>query len=202
VAKKLADRINRTPGFRAHLTRTGDYFVSLNKRVSTARRYSPDLFMSLHADAFRIPSARGASVYCLSERGMSTPDRAIKALVKRENSADLIGGVNLQEDVEPEVAEMLMDLAQRDSLNRALLLGQNLLGSLQSVGRMKLHYKSVKQAGFAVLKAPDVPSVLVEMAFLSNPKEEELMRNTNFQETVADALLSGTRRYFQNSHRV
>ncbi|MEO5370992.1 MAG: N-acetylmuramoyl-L-alanine amidase [Magnetococcus sp. DMHC-1] len=202
VAKKLADRINRTPGFRAHLTRTGDYFVSLNKRVSTARRFSPDLFMSLHADAFRIPSARGASVYCLSERGMSTPDRAIKALVKRENSADLIGGVNLQEDVEPEVAEMLMDLAQRDSLNRALLLGQNLLGSLQSVGRMKLHYKSVKQAGFAVLKAPDVPSVLVEMAFLSNPKEEELMRNTNFQETVADALLSGTRRYFQNSHRV
>ncbi|MBF0177160.1 MAG: N-acetylmuramoyl-L-alanine amidase [Magnetococcales bacterium] len=202
VAKKLAHRINHTPGFRAHLTRTGDYFVTLNKRVSIARQYSPDLFMSLHADAFHIPSARGASVYCLSERGMSTPDRAIKALVRRENSADLIGGVNLREDVEPEVAEMLMDLAQRDSLNRALLLGQNLLGSLQSVGRMKLHYKSVKQAGFAVLKAPDVPSVLVEMAFLSNPKEEELMRRVSFQETLADALLSGTRRYFQYSHRV
>ncbi|MBF0426390.1 MAG: N-acetylmuramoyl-L-alanine amidase [Magnetococcales bacterium] len=202
VAKKLADRINRTPGFRAHLTRTGDTFVSLNKRVSIARHYSPDLFMSLHADAFHIPSARGASVYCLSERGMSTPDRAIKALVRRENSADLIGGVNLQEDVEPEVAEMLMDLAQRDSLNRALLLAQNLLGSLQNVGRMRLHYKSVKQAGFAVLKAPDIPSVLVEMAFLSNPKEEELMRNASFQESMADALLSGTRHYFQHSRRV
>ncbi|MBF0160561.1 MAG: N-acetylmuramoyl-L-alanine amidase, partial [Magnetococcales bacterium] len=109
VARKLANRINSMPGYQAQLTRKGDYFVSLHQRVAIARRYHPDLFMSLHADAFHIQSARGASVYCLSEGGRMAPDRAIRTLVSRENSSDLIGGINLEQDVEPEVAELLLD---------------------------------------------------------------------------------------------
>jgi N-acetylmuramoyl-L-alanine amidase len=201
VARKLANRLNSVPGYKAHMTRKGDYFVSLNQRVATARRQQPDLFMSLHADAFHIQSARGASVYCLSERGKMTPDRAIRALVSRENSADLIGGINLEQDVEPEVAEMLMDLSQRHSINRSLLLGEKLLGSLNGIPNMRLHYRNVKTAGFAVLKAPDVPSVLVELAFLTNPMEESLMRRPSHQESLADALFHGTREYLQFTRR-
>ncbi|MBF0623867.1 MAG: N-acetylmuramoyl-L-alanine amidase [Magnetococcales bacterium] len=201
VARLLADKVNSAPGMQACLTRDGDYYVSLSKRVAIARQRRADLFMSLHADAFHMTSARGASVYCLSERGKPTPDRAIRALVKRENSADLIGGVNLGQDFAPEVAEMLMDLSQRDSINRAMQMAQHLLGNLKGVPDLRLHYRSVKQAGFAVLKAPDIPSVLVEMAFLSNPLEEEMMRRSQYQNQLADALFRGTRNFVISSYQ-
>ncbi len=192
VGRKLYERINDTPGYEAHLTRKGDYYVSLRRRVAIARRHSPDLFISLHADAFRDQSARGASVYCLSE---------IKALVKRENNADLIGGVNLHEVMDPEVAGILMDLSQRDSINRALALGKQILRSLRRTPNFNLHFKQVKQAGFAVLKAPDMPSVLVEMAFLTNPREERLLMRDSHQTRLANALFSGTRKFLDTSHR-
>ncbi|MEO5365075.1 MAG: N-acetylmuramoyl-L-alanine amidase [Magnetococcus sp. WYHC-3] len=193
VAKRLQRRINATPGYQAHLTRDGDYFVPLKRRVALARDHEPDLFISLHADAFHDPSARGTSVYCLSERGKPAPSKAIRDLVQRENSADLIGGVNLNHVSDPEVAGILMDLSQRDSLNRGLLAGEKLLDSLREIPQQKIHFRSVKQAGFAVLKAPDVPSVLVELAFLSNPYEEAQLRRTTHQQRLADALFEGAR---------
>ncbi|MEG3641062.1 N-acetylmuramoyl-L-alanine amidase [Magnetococcus sp. PR-3] len=202
VAKKLANMVNATPGYRAHLTRKGDYYVSLKKRVGIARQHDPDLFMSLHADSFRVASARGTSVYCLSEKGKPTPDRAIKDLVERENNTDLVGGVNLGKVVDPEVAGILMDLSQRDSLNRSLVLGRNLLDSLDTMPKVKLHYKNVKQAGFAVLKAPDIPSVLVELAFLSNPHEERLLKKENYQATLAKGLFRGVERFARASRVV
>ncbi|MBF0142623.1 MAG: N-acetylmuramoyl-L-alanine amidase [Magnetococcales bacterium] len=200
VAKKLAAKIDATPGLTARLTRTGDYYVSLRKRVTLARSFRPDLFISLHADAFRDRSARGASVYCLSERGKPAPDRAIRALVRRENSADLLGGVDLDDVNDPEVRGILMDLSQRDSINRGLVLGWDLLSSLKSVPNVRLHRRSVKQAGFAVLKAPDVPSVLVELAFLTNREEEIRLRDTRHQEHLAGALLMGTSRYVRSAN--
>ncbi|WP_049757664.1 N-acetylmuramoyl-L-alanine amidase [Magnetococcus marinus] len=202
VAKKLAAMVNATPGYEAKLTREGDYYVSLKKRVGIARQYDPDLFMSLHADSFRIRSARGTSVYCLSEQGKPTPDRAIKDLVERENSTDLVGGVNLGKVVDPEVAGILMDLSQRDSLNRSLVLGRNLLDSLDAMPQVRLHYRNVKQAGFAVLKAPDIPSVLVELAFLSNPNEEMMMKKESYQATLAAGLLKGVERFAKASREI
>ncbi|MBF0188789.1 MAG: N-acetylmuramoyl-L-alanine amidase [Magnetococcales bacterium] len=201
VAKKLQRRFKSTPGFKAHLTRKGDYYVSLRRRVSLARRHNPDLFISLHADSFKDKRARGASVYCLSERGKPSPNRAIAALVRRENNADLIGGVNLTQVLDPEVAGILMDLSQRDSINRALAYGEDVIGSLKRVSHLRLHFKRVKQAGFAVLKAPDMPSVLVEMAFLSNPKEEKQLRQKSYQNRLADALFKGTREYVSRTYR-
>ncbi|HIJ84071.1 MAG: N-acetylmuramoyl-L-alanine amidase [Magnetococcales bacterium] len=202
VAKRMAQQINQTPGFRAFLTRTGDYYVSLRRRVAIARQHSADLFVSLHADAFRTADARGASVYTLSESGKPTPDRAINNLVQRENSADMIGGVDLNLVSDPEVRGILMDLSQRDSLNRALVYGKNLLQEMANVSSLNLHFNEVKQAGFAVLKAPDIPSVLVELAFLSNRKEEGLLRQQGYQESLARALALGTRKFVQSSRLV
>ncbi len=199
VGRRLKRHIDRLPGFKAHLTRDGDYFVSLRKRVSSARKHDADLFVSLHADAFHIPSAKGASVYTLSERGKPSPDRAIRNLVRRENSADLIGGVNLQQFSDPEVQGILMDLSQRDSLNRALKYGHKLLTSLKKVPSLDLHFREVKQAGFAVLKAPDMPSVLVEMAFLTNREEERLLGRRSYQEALAKALAKGTEHFVRSS---
>ncbi|MBF0453762.1 MAG: N-acetylmuramoyl-L-alanine amidase [Magnetococcales bacterium] len=195
VAKRLAEKINEMDGFKAELTRKGDYFVSLRKRVSVARKHQADLFVSLHANAFKLQSARGASVYMLSEGGKPSPDKAIRRLVQRENSADLIGGVNLNHVSDPTVRGILMDLTQRDSLNRALVYGKNLLGELKSVPSVNIHFKEVKQAGFAVLKAPDMPSILVEMAFLTNRREEKMLRNNSHQDALADALASGTKKF-------
>lgn len=199
VAKRLSDKINRMSGFKAELTRKSDKFVSLRKRVSIARKHQADLFVSLHANAFRLQSAHGASVYMLSEGGKPSPDKAIRRLVQRENSADLIGGVNLNHVSDPTVRGILMDLTQRDSLNRALVYGKNLLGELQTVPRVNLHFKKVKQAGFAVLKAPDMPSILVEMAFLTNRKEEKMLRNDSHQNAIAGALASGTKKFITAS---
>jgi N-acetylmuramoyl-L-alanine amidase len=195
VAKRLADKINRTDGLKAKLTRKGDYFVSLRKRVSIARKHQADLFVSLHANAFRLQSARGTSVYMLSEGGKPSPDKAIRRLVQRENSSDLIGGVNLNHVSDPTVRGILMDLTQRDSLNRALVYGKNLLGELKSVPSVNLHFKRVKQAGFAVLKAPDMPSILVEMAFLTNKREERMLKNDSHQNALASALAMGTKKF-------
>ncbi|MBF0110893.1 MAG: N-acetylmuramoyl-L-alanine amidase [Magnetococcales bacterium] len=199
VARKLARNINQIPGFKAHLTRTGDYYVSLRRRVAIAREHSADLFISLHADAFRTGNAQGASVYTLSEQGKPAPDRVIRSLEQRENSADLIGGVDLNLVADPEVRGILMDLSQRDSLNRALVLGKNLLQEMAGTSSMTLHFNEVKQAGFAVLKAPDIPSVLVEMAFLSNRKEENMLRQQSHQESLARALANGARKFVQSS---
>ena len=199
VARRFARELNRIKGFNAYLTRTDDYSVSLRKRVSIARKYDADLFISLHADAFKTPAARGASVYCLSERGKPAPDRAIRTLVQRENSADLIGGVDLNQVSDHEVRGILMDLSQRDSLNRALAYGSNLLSHLKQVPTLRLHFRDIKQAGFAVLKAPDIPSVLVEMAFLSNRDEEKMLRRREHQESLAKALTKGTKTFLHSS---
>lgn len=199
VAKRVMREINRLPGYTARLTRTGDYFVPLGQRVSIARKFQADLFISLHADAFHISSARGASVYCLSEQGKPSPDRAIRQLEKRENGADLIGGVDLDEVSDQEVKGILMDLSQRDALNRSLLLGNNLLSSISNTPPLALHFKTIKQAGFAVLKAPDIPSVLVEMAFLSNHNEEMMLQRPSHQESLAKAVTLGAQRFIRSS---
>lgn len=197
VARKLERYINAAPGMRAHLTRTGDYYVPLGKRVSIARNFEADFFISIHADAFTIRSARGASVYCLSEKGKPPPDRAVRQLVERENSADLIGGVDLSQVADREVAGILMDLSQRDAINRGLNLGKNLMHSLKEVTGLK--FNAVQQAGFMVLKAPDIPSTLVELAFLSNPQEEKLLRQESHQDTLARALLRGAQQFAKQS---
>lgn len=199
VARRFARTLNKSRGFRAYLTRDDDYSVSLRKRVSIARNHNADLFVSLHADAFKTADARGASVYCLSEKGKPPPDRAIRILVQRENSADLIGGVDLKQVSDQEVRGILMDLSQRDSLNRSLAYGSSLLSQLEKIPTLKLHFRDIKQAGFAVLKAPDIPSVLVEMAFLSNRDEERMLRRREHQESLARALTKGTQTFLETS---
>ncbi|MBF0462807.1 MAG: N-acetylmuramoyl-L-alanine amidase [Magnetococcales bacterium] len=198
VARRLVRELS-ADGFKAHLTRTDDYFVPLRERVAIARHYGADLFVSLHADAFRISSARGASVYCLSEHGSPEPDKALRSLVDRENSADLIGGINLGQVADPELRDILMDLSQRDARNRAMAYGGSLLASLKKVPTLHIHYRGVKQAGFAVLKAPDIPSVLVEMAFLSNREDEIQLRKQEHQEALVRALASGTQAFFRSA---
>ena len=199
VARKFSRELNRINGFKAYLTRSDDYFVSLRQRVSIARKHDADLFISLHADAYKTSAARGASVYCLSEKGKPAPNRAIRTLVQRENSADLIGGVDLGLVSDSEVRGILMDLSQRDSLNRALAYGSNILSYLKKVPTLKMHFSDIKQAGFAVLKAPDIPSVLVEMAFLSNRDEELMLRRKDHQESLAEALTNGTKKFLHSS---
>ncbi|MBF0097977.1 MAG: N-acetylmuramoyl-L-alanine amidase [Magnetococcales bacterium] len=198
VGNKLVHTLNAS-GFKAHLTRSDDYFVGLRKRVSIARKHGADLFVSLHADAFRIQSARGASVYCLSDRGKPEPDRALRSLVERENSADLIGGIDLGQVSDPELRDILMDLSQRDARNRAMAYGNSLLTSLKKVPSLRIHFRGVKQAGFAVLKAPDIPSVLVEMAFLSNRDEELQLRRSEHQDALVRALTHGTQAFFRSA---
>ncbi len=198
VARQLVQALGAA-GFEAHLTRTGDYFVPLPKRVAIARQYRADLFISLHADAFRIPSARGASVYCLSNTGKPEPDAALRHLVEHENRADLIGGVDLRQIDDPTLRNILMDLSQRESRKRAMAYGGKLLASLRKVPSMRLHFRAVKQAGFAVLKAPDIPSVLVEMAFLSNRDEEMQLLKPAYQNALVVALVNGTRSFFRTA---
>ncbi|MBF0283652.1 MAG: N-acetylmuramoyl-L-alanine amidase [Magnetococcales bacterium] len=194
VGRKLHKLINAQPGFSAHLTRNDDYYVALKKRVYVARKHQPDLFISLHADAFPDRSARGASVYCLSERGKPSLNRAINELVKQQNDeAHLLGGIDLGDVPDPEVKGILMDLSQQHSLKEAIKLGDTLLQSLDNITRIK--YDEVIPAGFMVLKAPDMPSVLVEMAFLTNAEEEALLRQDKHQDAIAGAIFEGVRRY-------
>ncbi len=190
VALQLRDRLNALPGMRAMLTRDADFFVPLQDRVRKARRVQADLFVSIHADAFMTPTARGASVFALSQNGASSS--AARWMASKENAADLVGGVNLAKD--PLLASALLDMSTTAQIKDSLRLGGEVLGQIGQIG--KLHKGSVEQAGFAVLKAPDVPSILVETAFISNPEEEAKLRSTVYQEKLVEALSSGIQRYF------
>ena len=195
VAHLLRDRINATTvggnPMRAFLTRDGDYFVPLGTRVEKARRVQADLFVSIHADAFTTPAARGASVFALSQSGASST--AARWLANKENQADLVGGLNVQSK-DHHVQRALLDMSTTAQINDSLALGTVLLGEIGNIGR--LHKPRVEQAGFAVLKAPDIPSVLVETAFISNPEEEARLRSSAYQQQLADALMRGITRYF------
>ncbi len=191
VAQLLRDRINQRPHMRAYLTRDGDFFVPLHVRVQKARRVQADLFISIHADAFYTARPQGASVFALSERGASSS--AARWLADKENAADGVGGVNIQVR-DKALRQTLLDMSTTAQINDSLQLGDAMLGEIGRVG--KLHKPRVEQAGFAVLKAPDIPSVLVETAFISNPDEEERLRDTGFQNKLADALMRGIERYF------
>ena len=175
---------------RAVLVRDGDYFIPLAQRVSKSRRMQADLFVSIHADAWVRPDARGSSVFALSERGATTA--AARWLAQRENNADTIGGVNLDAK-DPVLARTLLDLSLTATINDSLKLGKAVLTELGDVNT--LHKPSVEQAGFAVLKAPDIPSILVETAFISNPDEERRLKDGAYQDRIASAILGGVKRY-------
>jgi N-acetylmuramoyl-L-alanine amidase len=191
IARRLKTHIDQEPNMRAVLIRDGDYYIPLHMRVQKARRVNADLFVSVHADAFIKPHARGSSVFALSERGATSV--AANWLAKRENEADLIGGVNL--DVQdPYLKRTLLDLSQTATINDSLKLAKSVLTELGEINT--LHKPHVEQAGFAVLKSPDIPSILVETAFISNPQEERRLRDPAYQNKMADAILSGIKRYF------
>jgi N-acetylmuramoyl-L-alanine amidase len=191
VALKLRDRINAVPGMRAMLTRDADFFVPLQERVRKARRVQADLFVSIHADAFFKPHARGASVFALSQGGATST--AARWMADKENAADLVGGVNIKAK-DATVLRTLLDMSTTAQIKDSLKLGGEVLGQIRKVGY--LHKGSVEQAGFAVLKAPDVPSILVETAFISNPEEEAKLRSDEYRDQLVDALTSGIKRYF------
>ncbi len=188
IAQRLHERIAAEPGMRPYLTRDGDFFVPLATRVAKARRVQADLFVSLHADAFVQPTARGASVYVLSERGASSS--AARWLANKENASDLIGGVNLNSR-DAEVQKVLLELSTNAQIKDSSALASIILSELGGVG--ELHKPRIEQAGFAVLKAPDIPSILVETAFISNPDEERRLGDPRYQAKVADAIFRGIR---------
>ncbi|MET3374214.1 N-acetylmuramoyl-L-alanine amidase [Variovorax boronicumulans] len=196
VAHRLRERINAASvngsPMRAFLTRDADFFVPLGVRVQKARRVQADLFVSIHADAFTTPAARGASVFALSQSGASSS--AARWLANKENDADKVGGVNVGNH-EAQVQRALLDMSTTAQINDSLKLGGAMLGEIKGIGA-RLHKAQVEQAGFAVLKAPDIPSVLVETAFISNPEEEANLRRADYQENLADALMRGIQRYF------
>jgi len=199
IAHLLRDRINATTlngnPMRAFLTRDADFFVPLNVRVEKARRVQADLFISIHADAFTTPAARGASVFALSQRGASSS--AARWLANKENAADLIGGVNVAGVRDAHVQRAMLDMSTTAQINDSLKLGSSMLGQIGKFAR--LHKGEVEQAGFAVLKAPDIPSVLVETAFISNPEEEARLRDPAYQQQLADALMRGIAGYFSRN---
>ena len=191
VAKRLKAKIDAEPNMRAVLTRDTDFFVPLHVRVQKARRIKSDLFVSIHADAFTQTDANGSSVFALSESGASSS--AARYLAQKENAADLVGGVNIAVK-DPMLAKTLLDLSQTATISDSLKLGKAVLGEIGGINR--LHKGSVEQAGFAVLKAPDIPSVLVETAFISNPVEEQQLLDPAYQEQLVNALMRGIGRYF------
>jgi N-acetylmuramoyl-L-alanine amidase len=191
IARKLAALIKRERGMRPVLIRDGDYYLRLRKRISLARKHKADLFVSIHADAFRDGRVRGSSVYTLSHRGASS--EAAKWLADKENSADLIGGIDLSEN-DNMLATVLLDMTQNATLEHSNLAAQKVLANLRKVGAV--HKRSVQKAGFVVLKSPDIPSMLVEMAFISNPQEERRLRTSSHQTKLAKAILSGIKSYF------
>ncbi len=191
IALKLRDKLNAVPGMRAVLTRDGDHFVPLYDRVRKARRVQADLFVSIHADAFLRPEARGASVFALSERGATSA--AARWMAERENAADQVGGVNTTSR-DAQLLRTLLDMSTTAQIKDSLKAGREVLSHIGRVG--KLHKAQVEQAGFAVLKAPDIPSILVETAFISNPDEEAQLRDPKYRRELVDALARGIRRYF------
>lgn len=191
ISKMLKAEIDKMPGMRAMLTRDGDFFVPLSKRVAKARAVKADLFVSVHADAFIKPSAHGSSVFVLSERGASST--AAKWLANKENSSDLIGGVNIA-GTDSQLAKVLLDLSTTAQISDSMKLGEAVLSQIGSINR--LHKPRVEQAGFAVLKAPDIPSILVETAFISNPDEEKKLKDKQYQQKMAKAIATGIEGYF------
>ena len=198
IAHLLRERINTTTvkgnPMRAFMTRDADFFVPLHVRVDKARRVQADLFVSIHADAFITPAARGASVFALSQSGASSA--AARWMADKENRADQVGGLNVKVQ-DATVQRALLDMSTTAQINDSLKLGTALLGEISAVGR--LHKPKVEQAGFAVLKAPDIPSVLVETAFISNPEEEARLRSPEYQNQLADAVMRGIERYFSRN---
>jgi N-acetylmuramoyl-L-alanine amidase len=192
IAMQLRDRINANPSMRAMLTRDADFFVPLHERVRKARRVQADLFVSIHADAFLNPEARGASVFALSKSGASSS--AARWMANRENAADLVGGANVAAVKDQTVMRAMLDMSTTAQIKDSLKLGGEVLGQIGKVG--KLHKGSVEQAGFAVLKAPDIPSILVESAFISNPGEEAKLRDPDYRAQLVEALSTGIQRYF------
>lgn len=197
LSERVVDRIDAMEGFQAYLTRKDDYYIGLRKRTEIARDYNADLFVSVHADAFRSPQPRGASVYALSTDGASS--EAARWLAESENSADLIGGVGgvSLKDKDEMLAGVLLDLSMTASIEYSMGVGSNVLNQLDSVG--KLHKASVEQAGFVVLKSPDIPSILVEAGFISNPADERKLTRTAHQKRVVDAMVDGIDRHFRSS---
>jgi N-acetylmuramoyl-L-alanine amidase len=191
IALMLRDRLNAQPNMRAMMTRDSDFFVPLHERVKKARRVQADLFVSIHADAFMSPDARGASVFALSQHGATSS--AARWMADRENASDLVGGANLRHKDET-VLRTLIDMSTTAQIKDSLKLGNEVLGQIGKVG--KLHKGSVEQASFAVLKAPDIPSILVESAFISNPGEEAKLRDPEYRAQLVEALATGIQRYF------
>ena len=192
IAKKLRDAINKEPNMQGVLIRDGDYFIPLAKRVAKARKLEADLFVSIHADAFTKKSVKGSSVFALSERGASSA--FAKFIANKENESDLIGGVSI-DDKHPVLAQTLLDLSLSATINDSMKLGRYVLDEMGKVNT--LHKKYVEQAGFAVLKAPDIPSILVETAFISNPKEEKNLRSESFQIKLAESVVKGIKTYLK-----
>lgn len=191
IAKRLKHQLEQEDNIRVMLTRDGDYFVPLQTRVTKARGVQADLFVSIHADAFVETTARGSSVFVLSEKGASST--AARWLAKKENDADLIGGINIKNQ-DKQLAGVLLDLSTTAQINDSMKLGKVVLKEISYVNR--LHKAAVEQAGFAVLKAPDIPSILIESAFISNPEEEARLTDEAYQAELADAIVKGIKKYF------
>jgi N-acetylmuramoyl-L-alanine amidase len=191
IARKVKALIDGTPNMRCVLIRNGDYFIPLAERVNKARKVNADLFISIHADSFVKSKARGSSVFALSEHGATSA--AARWLAKNENEADLIGGVNLAVK-DANLARTLLDLSQTATITDSMKLAKHVLNELGNVNT--LHRGRVEQAGFAVLKSPDIPSILIETAFISNPNEERRLNDKNYQMKLANAILGGVKRYF------
>jgi len=192
IARKLRDMVNKKPGMKAVMIRNGDYYISLRGRTKKARKLNADIFISIHADAFKNPKARGSSVFILSSRGATS--EAAKWLAKKENEADLVGGVSL-DDKDDMLAKMLLDLSQTATIEASNSAASRILSRLTRIG--DTHKNRVERAGFVVLKSPDIPSLLVETGFISNPKEEKLLRSASYQKKLAGAILSGVNGYFK-----
>jgi N-acetylmuramoyl-L-alanine amidase len=198
IARRLRDRLAAESTWRVLMTRDGDFFVPLAERVRKARRVQADLFVSIHADAFVRREARGASVFALSTRGATSS--AARWMAERENAADRVGGVNvagLKSTADKQLLATMADMSTTAQINDSLKLGAEVLQRIGRVGR--LHKRQVEQAGFAVLKAPDIPSILVETAFISNPEEEQRLRDPAFRADLVQALAEGIKRYFERN---
>ena len=194
IAKRLKNKIDQEESMRPFLTRDGDYFVPLHRRVFKARQVEADLFISIHADAFIQPHAKGASVFALSQQGATSS--AARWLANKENSSDMIGGINIKTK-DKQVAHLLLDMSTTAQINDSLRVGNSVLRNIGDFA--PLHKNEVEQAGFAVLKAPDIPSILIETAFISNPQEEKKLNDEHYQERIAEAILSGIKDYFSKN---
>lgn len=191
IAKRLKNKIDQEDSMRPFLTRDGDYFVPLHRRVFKARQVEADLFISIHADAFIQPHAKGASVFALSQQGATSS--AARWMANKENASDLIGGINIKTK-DKQVAHLLLDMSTTAQINDSLQVGNSVLRNIGNFA--PLHKNRVEQAGFAVLKAPDIPSILIETAFISNPQEEKRLNDEIYQEQIAEAILAGIKGYF------